>query len=354
MSKIKSIKYIGKHQTYDLEVDHPDHQFYLQSGVLTSNSHALAYAYVSYQCSFLYHYYPDEWVCAYLENDPDRDKAIAEVSAVGYKIGRPDILKSEKDWIVYEKTLIPSLSTVKGIGDAAIDEIIEIRKNWVRPDLDNLDKNSFKNLFESFFYDFIEIQQKKGIKIKKKWKFSKFNKRAMEALIKCESLDELGFIGPGRLFENYAHAYRVIIEHWDKKEQLKFDILELAEKADTKDWLDTEKIEFQSEFIGTYDKELLIDEETIRSLEEAEIYPLEFVSSTTQSHWFILNDFVIKKTNKGKQYYRLIVSDVVGSEKILNYFGYTKEPLRKKSLYACDLRQNGEWLNACSMMHRIR
>ena len=38
-NNIKSIKQIGKAQTYDIEVAHPDHQFYLANGILTSNSY---------------------------------------------------------------------------------------------------------------------------------------------------------------------------------------------------------------------------------------------------------------------------------------------------------------------------
>jgi hypothetical protein len=50
MAKIVSCVPAGKHQTYDLEVNHPNHQFYLANGALTSNSHAMAYAITSYQC----------------------------------------------------------------------------------------------------------------------------------------------------------------------------------------------------------------------------------------------------------------------------------------------------------------
>lgn len=39
MSNIKSVKTIGKARTYDIEVAHTDHQFYLANGVLTSNSY---------------------------------------------------------------------------------------------------------------------------------------------------------------------------------------------------------------------------------------------------------------------------------------------------------------------------
>jgi DNA polymerase-3 subunit alpha len=64
MSNIKSIKFIGKHQTYDLEVNHPDHQFYLSNGMLTSNSHAALYSMVSYRTAHLKCHYPLEFAVA--------------------------------------------------------------------------------------------------------------------------------------------------------------------------------------------------------------------------------------------------------------------------------------------------
>ncbi len=48
MPRISSIEFTGKQQTYDLEVAHHDHQYYLSNGILQSNSHAVAYAIDSY------------------------------------------------------------------------------------------------------------------------------------------------------------------------------------------------------------------------------------------------------------------------------------------------------------------
>lgn len=318
-----------------------------------NKSHAYAYSYLSYQCAYLFHHHPDEWVCSVLENEPDRDAAIAEVESVGYTIGKPDILRSGKRWAISGKTLIPSFATLKGFGDAAVNEIIEIRERWERPESDSMDKEHFKEIFESFFYDLVEVQQKKGTKIKKVWKFSKFNKRALEALIKCEALDSLNIVGT--LFENYAHLHRALIENWSKREQQKFDILAAADAADREDWADSEKVEFQSELLGTFDKDLLLTEDEIENLMHAEVYPIAYITpGDPVSCWFLLQDFKKAKTKTDKEYYKLTIADMEGNTKRLNYFGFVKEEFKKNAIYAADFVQNGEWLNVKGIIMRIK
>ncbi len=91
MPKIKSYKSVGLQQAYDIEVDHPDHQFYLANGLLTSNSHAVSYAIDSYMCAWLLTHYEAEWLCAYVETQagqPDkRSKAISELKRILSKNG---------------------------------------------------------------------------------------------------------------------------------------------------------------------------------------------------------------------------------------------------------------------------
>lgn len=192
MSNIKSVEYIGEHETYDLEIDHTDHQFYLSNGVLTSNSHAVAYAFDSYLCAYLMTYYPEHWLTAYLEfmstNPDDRAKAFSEVRSLGYKIVPIDINSANIGWTYLEgKKFMPSFTTVKGVGASAVEEILSCRP--------------YKTI-EEVLWD------SDG-----KWRLSKFNKRALEALINIEAFDSLDCIGPDKLFSSSAHMYEVIVTH---------------------------------------------------------------------------------------------------------------------------------------------
>jgi DNA polymerase-3 subunit alpha len=93
-----------------------------------NKSHAISYAVVSYQCAWLRTYYPLEWLAAVL-NSNDSPKILAEVRSQGYKILQPDINISNRDWTIdYDKQAIRvGLKSIKGLGDAAVEEIVLTR-----------------------------------------------------------------------------------------------------------------------------------------------------------------------------------------------------------------------------------
>ena len=102
------------------------------SGYGFNKSHAVSYAIDSYYCAWLMTYYKEEWLCAYLEamsSNPDkRKKAISEIKKLGYKIVPTDINHADKYWTILDgKRFMPSFLSCKGVGEAAIDEIIENR-----------------------------------------------------------------------------------------------------------------------------------------------------------------------------------------------------------------------------------
>ena len=130
MSKIKTIKRKGKVQTYDLEVESPDHQFYLENGVLTSNSHSISYSHISYYTAWLRCHYPTEFMCALINNeDPNSDKTqeyLDECKNMGIEIKPPDILTSKGAYVVTGNSEITTgLSAIKGVGEKAVGQILE-------------------------------------------------------------------------------------------------------------------------------------------------------------------------------------------------------------------------------------
>jgi DNA polymerase III alpha subunit len=137
MSNIKSITSIGKYQTYDLEVNHPDHQYYLSNGILTSNSHASLYSLISFQTAYLKANYFIEFTIANLmakvssnaKNSSEMiSKIKSEIRSHNIKIVQPDINTSNSSWtIVNDKTLMTGLDSLKFMGKEAIPEIISKR-----------------------------------------------------------------------------------------------------------------------------------------------------------------------------------------------------------------------------------
>ncbi len=282
--------------TYDLEVDHPSHSFYAND-ISVSNSHSISYSYNSYLTAWLCTYYEPEWLCAYIETQihkpEEKAKAISEIRRFGYDLSKLDINLMDSKWTILdgEKKLVPSGVSCKGIGLKALEEIKSLRP--------------YKSI-----YDF--LWNKDG-----GFKHSKFNKRNVEALIKIEAFDSLDCVGDNKLFKNYAHMYRTLLEgkNWDLlKKKLKKDTYEtqinkleqLAINADKSDWSLSEKLSASTELLGQPNIDIIISKATQRKLSEKRYVSLnEFDEDEGKGclTWFIISDFIKRKTKHGSPFY---------------------------------------------------
>ena len=70
------------------------------SGYGFNLSHAVSYGAVSFQCAWLNHYYPVEWMAAFLDKEPEDKKAgaINTAKSFGFEIEPPSINKSGRVW----------------------------------------------------------------------------------------------------------------------------------------------------------------------------------------------------------------------------------------------------------------
>lgn len=314
MSNIKSITSIGAHQTYDLEVQHPDHQFYLANGVLTSNSHATAYAIDSYMCAWLLTHYEEEWLTSYLEsmsaNPEDKAKAISDIKSMGYQIVSVDVNHATKGWTILPgKKFMPSLLSAKGVGGAAIDELFENRP--------------YESI-EDFLWD--ETGE---------WRHSKFNRKALEAMIKIGGFDSLGCVGEGKLFKNYRHMYEVLVNHMDEiKKTSKRDpgygrrrFYELArEVATLPDWSMQERAANQVDVLGAIDVCSLVSPELLEQLKKKQVKSID-EHDGKDLYWFLATEQSIKKTRKGSAYLRVAAVGGQGTINWLNVWAWKENKL---------------------------
>ena len=324
MTNILSVEEIGEEETCDLEVEHEDHQFYLANGILTSNSHAVAYGFTSYQCAWLMTYYEAEWLCAYSEymlGDKDkRDRALSEVKEFGYKLEKVDINFSERDWTIGSdgKSFYPGFKTVKGVGESAIQEI-----------LDNRPYTSIEN----FLWD------ESG-----EFRHSKFNKKAVSALTSIEAFDSMNLVGKDRLFPNYKAMQWVLCENGDEiKKTSKRDperprkTLErlVAECKEIKEWNPEERIKNHVEILGSFGPELVLGESGMKVLYESGIWSIdEFETYGPDVYWFILLNIEYKKTKNGKDYAMLHVTAANGAKKKIVYWDLFTNILDKLEIYS--------------------
>ena len=113
------------------------------SGYGFPRGHSAAYALVTYQTAYLKRHFPHEFMAGLLSCDRDNVdnivKFIAEARAMGLKVERPDVNQSELDFTVVEtggdKVIRFGLGAVKGIGEGAVEAILQARAgSWA--DLD--------------------------------------------------------------------------------------------------------------------------------------------------------------------------------------------------------------------------
>lgn len=127
-----------------------------------NKSHSTCYAFVAYQTAYLKAHYPGEYMSAVLNHAGAIEKItffMEECKRMGIKVLGPDINESLKGFAVNQKGEIRfGLGGLKGVGDAAVDNIIaEREKNGPYADMFDfikrvLQKNVNKKSLESLAY----------------------------------------------------------------------------------------------------------------------------------------------------------------------------------------------------------
>ena len=318
------------------------------AGYAFNKSHAVAYAIDSYWCAWLLTYYEEEWISAYLESmsgSPDaRAKAFGEVKALGYQIVPIDINLAGTGWTVLPgKRLMPSMTSCKGVGDAAVEEIMQNRP--------------YKTI-EELLWD--ENYQ---------WRHSKFNKRALEALVKIEAFESMEIVGDDKVFKNYNHMHQALfgshVETVTKKrkgvevtEDLELDhssLIKRSTKSDpheglknfynlarltsgTPEWTSSQKAQNMVEVFGTLDVVSLIDINVMAALEGKGIKSIEEIEQgDAELAWMIVVPTSprkgaepvpgVKKTTKnGKEFVQIFVAGPTGKSHRVTVWGSKEIP----------------------------
>jgi len=158
----------------DVDGDLAGHIFDLMekfAGYGFNKSHSAAYALVSYQTAWLKTHYPAAFMAAVMSADMDNTEKVVtyvdDSKDMGLEIVPPDVNRGAyKFTIDGEKTIIYGIGAVKGVGEAAIQSIVDQRS----------EAGPYKDLFD--FCNRIDLK--------------KSNRRVLEALIRAGALDNLG------------------------------------------------------------------------------------------------------------------------------------------------------------------
>lgn len=138
-----------------------------------NKSHSAAYAFLAYQTAYLKAHYPVHFLAALLTSEAERGatpqvaKYIGECHEMGIQVLPPDINKSEFRFTVEGGDIRFGLAAVKGIGQAAVEELVATRKK----------AGGFKSPFDLFLEHDTKV----------------INRKAVESLIKAGAFDSLGW-----------------------------------------------------------------------------------------------------------------------------------------------------------------
>lgn len=130
--KIKSIKYLGKQQTYNLTMASEQHNYAIygitpNKFVISRNSHSVAYTYVSSRLLYLKAHYPHEFYAAVLSCETLSEKIKdykMEAKRHNIEMHKIDINKSKKNFELIDDVIYYGLSNIKGVGEASAEKIV--------------------------------------------------------------------------------------------------------------------------------------------------------------------------------------------------------------------------------------
>ena len=207
-----------------------------------NKAHAACYGTIAFRTAYLKAHYPVEFMTALFTAEsratsgPVKNEkiseAVAECRRIGIKVLLPDINESESEFTIDHKENIRfGLSAVKNVGDAAISNILEVKK-----------KGPFKS-FEDFC---------------KRVELSTINKKTIESLIKAGAMDKFG--SRAQLLMTYPQIVDKVNKNkkntdsgqgslFGEEESEKKDIVF---SEDIEDFSPNEKLGFEKEFLGFY------------------------------------------------------------------------------------------------------
>ena len=315
MATVISYELIGEEDTYDLEVDHDDHQYYLTNGALCSNSHAVSYSIISYQCAWLLTYYPPEWMAGFLDKTKEikKEKAINIAKSFGFEIKGVDVNNSGDVWEISPdgKTLIQPLTSIKGFGEAAFNEITKFRP--------------FGSIEQFLFHEFMT--------------YSKVNKKTLDVLCRAGALDSL----MDERFSGQKHFWSCVAV--DRVKNVKKFTENIEKYRPEGDFTEYEKIENITSLTGDFPLNRVMTLKMMEKLEETGIKPISEYEQELMFSWFITRKVEIKKTKNGKEYAVLTVIDSTNNETKIKCWSFNQErdQLQLNKVYIVRLDYDEQW-----------
>jgi len=310
-----------------------------------NKSHSVSYAIDSYYAAWLHTHYEKDWLATILQsassNPKELSKVISEVKALGYSFSKHDVNYSGKQWDFSDEAnaFVPPLGSVKGIGNAAVEEIMVNRP--------------YKDLKGMLYDDAGE------------WRHSKVNKTVLSALCQIEGLESLEDFQYGRIAnhrqlllalteeKNYETLrkglYGLTASQLKKKAKAGEPVIPivdflLEELAETEDWTRDEKINLRFDLTSTIDADLLFPPEIMEKVASKEVPRLHDIPPGTEGiGWFCMASAELKKTKNGKSFYRCKAMDDEFRIAWIRVWGTPQEEIKPYTLWVGKAQHDPQW-----------
>ena len=223
----------------DIDTGTANHIFdYMEkfAGYGFNKSHAAAYALVAYQTAWLKAHYPSEFLAAVLSSEMQNTDSVVfiidDCRSNDLEVLPPSINMSFYQFYASdEKTIIYGLGAIKGVGEQAMQSVIDSREQ----------DGVFKDLFD--FCHRIDLK--------------KINKRTLEALIRSGALDCLG-IDRASLMAQLPEAVQAADQARSNRETGIMDLFGEVEEVQrkpakpVKPWSDEVRLKGEKDTLGLY------------------------------------------------------------------------------------------------------
>ena len=253
------------------------------SGYGFNKSHAVSYSIISYQCAWLCNYFPAEWTAAFLEREPEhrKEKAINLAKQHGFAIQDINVNTSGMRWEILDKnTLVAPLTTIKGLGEKAIEQILANRP--------------FQNIEDFLFNENIV--------------YSKLNKKALDVLCRAGAMDN--FID--NRFSGDKHFWSAVCV--DRPKRLK-NFLDNIEKYEPEgSFTEEERITFLSDLTGIFPVSKVVTPAVQARIDSWVAPPISEFDHDLGYCWCIPRSLAVKTSKNGRKFY---VVEVIDSNSVL-------------------------------------
>jgi DNA polymerase III alpha subunit len=133
--KISKISRFANEKTIDLEVSHPDHNFFC-NGIAVGNSHSICYSALGAITIWLKFNHPKEFFLALLQSSKFEPKPHEEIRIIsgelkhfGINLVPPDLARSEMDFSIDGDNIRYGLLSIKGISEKSLESLKNFRQN---------------------------------------------------------------------------------------------------------------------------------------------------------------------------------------------------------------------------------